>query len=91
MKKTPGQSMTSPFKRCSMCGVEWATKDAFLSDHQVRLDGYLWTQSMHKATYPARGVLIFTHRHHACRTSLAIAAEKFRDHVHPRKRRASRP
>ena len=62
-----------------MCGEEWATKEAFLSDRQVSLDGYQWSQRMRRAKYPARGVLIFTHRAQYCGTSLAIAAERFKE------------
>ena len=79
MNRQPVRCPRAPFKRCTLCGEEWATKEAFLNDRQVRLDGYQWSQRMHKVRYPARGVLIFTHRAHSCGTSLAIAAERFKE------------
>ena len=72
-------TQTAPFKKCTLCGEEWETKEAFLSDRQVRLDGYQWARRMRHAEFPARGVLIFTHRRRSCGTSLAIAVERFRE------------
>lgn len=71
--------MDTPFKLCTFCGREWKTKEDFLQDRDVFLDGYQVIRKRLLEGLPAEGLLIFTHRVSNCGTSLAIAATKFRD------------
>ncbi|MER3522556.1 MAG: hypothetical protein C4326_00450 [Ignavibacteria bacterium] len=69
--------MTGSFKQCSYCGVLWKTKDEFLADRSVRLEGYQWQTQQVIAGLPANGVLVFTHATPRCGTSLTISAKRF--------------
>lgn len=62
------------FKRCSNCGTEWETRDEFLSDPCVHLDGY----QVNFAELEA-GLFLFTHRVENCGTTLAVYANVFTD------------
>lgn len=66
------------FKQCSMCGKEWSTKDEFLNDDDVHLNGYQWNKKKLRAGEDIAGLLIFTHRKAECGTTLGIAARKFK-------------
>lgn len=70
--------MMQYFKRCSLCGAEWTTKESFLSDRALRLDGYQWDSVQVKTGMPPEGVLVFTHATDGCGTSLSVAAKLFR-------------
>ena len=61
-----------------MCGAEWATKDEFLDDREIHLNGYQWNRKKFRSGEGFTGLLIFTHRRAHCGTSLAIAATKFK-------------
>lgn len=64
-----------------MCGVEWGSKDEFLDDRDIHLNGYQWNRKKFRSGDGFAGLLIFTHRAAGCGTSLAIAATKFKtDH-----------
>jgi hypothetical protein len=67
-----------PFKRCSMCGMEWDTIEAFLTDRSNKLNGYQYNARRVLAGLPVEGFLIFTHRKRRCGTSIAIRASAFR-------------
>jgi hypothetical protein len=66
------------FKRCTLCGKEWATREEFLNDVTLELNGHQWNKKKVLAGEPAEGLLIFTHRTRECGTSLALTASKFR-------------
>lgn len=66
------------FKRCTMCGTEWPTKDDFLDDRHIHLNGYQWNRKKLRSGEGFAGLLIFTHRKDQCGTSLAIEATKFK-------------
>ena len=69
---------TQQFKRCSFCGTEWKSKEAFLADREVQLEGYQWDTAQVKEGMPAEGILVFTHARNDCGTSLAVASQMFR-------------
>lgn len=71
------------FKRCTMCGSEWSTKDEFLEDREIFLNGYQWNRKKFRSGEGFAGLLIFTHRKADCGTSLAIAANKFKTEAFP--------
>jgi hypothetical protein len=81
VKKT--RSFPGIFKRCTMCGVEWATKDEFLHDREIHLNGYQWNRKKFRSGEGFAGLLVFTHRKAHCGTSLAIAATKFKADAFP--------
>ena len=72
------EAMTNYIKRCTLCGVEWTTKEDFLADQDVRLVGYQWDSRQVKVGLPSDGVLVFTHAKATCKTSLSVAAVMFR-------------
>ena len=70
--------MNSVFKRCTLCGKEWGTREEFLEDVTLRLNGHQWNRKKIERGEKSYGLLIFTHRIDDCGTSLAIVASKFR-------------
>ena len=66
------------FKICSLCTHEWATCDEFLNDSENRFEGYVYLKHNALDGVPVQGLLLFTHRHAQCGTTLAIAASRFR-------------
>ncbi len=66
------------FKRCSFCGKEWVTREEFLADKEVRLEGYQWDSAQVVAGLPPDGLLVFSHSHPGCGTSISIAARTFK-------------
>jgi len=67
-----------PFKACGLCGKVWETKEAFLGDKTIRLNGYQWNVKKIRQGLPAAGLLLFTHYRRRCGTTLAIVASTFR-------------
>jgi hypothetical protein len=67
-----------PFKRCTLCSHEWRTRDDFLNDRENHFDGYQYVTDRVREGLPVEGLLIFTHRHWRCGTSLAILASRFK-------------
>ena len=59
------------FKRCTMCGAQWWTRDVFLEDGGVSLVGYQVNYGDLEA-----GDFLFNH---TCGTTLAIPAGSFMD------------
>lgn len=66
------------FKRCTMCNAEWQTKDEFLADPELRLNGYQFTSFSFRNSREG-GVLLFTHQRETCGTTLAIYAQHFKE------------
>lgn len=66
--------MNGLFKQCSLCGKEWNTKEEFLDDRTLYLNGH----QHNRKNIPVQGytgdLLVFTHLTEGCGTSLAIAA-----------------
>lgn len=60
------------FKSCSCCGEEWCSQDSFVSDHDLRLDGYMADFECLEL-----GLLLFTHMEDDCRSTLALHVEDF--------------
>lgn len=69
-----------PFKRCTLCAAEWETRDDFLNDDYITLDGYVYLKRRVVSGVPPEGLLLFTHRAPQCGTTLAIAASRFKGH-----------
>ncbi|HVP12390.1 MAG TPA: hypothetical protein VMV94_14535 [Phycisphaerae bacterium] len=63
-----------PFRVCSLCGATWTTRDAFLADGSLRLDGY-------KPNFQAmeKGLFFITHDRDECGFTLALVARDFLD------------
>jgi hypothetical protein len=66
------------FKQCTMCGKKWSTKDDFLGDAEIRLNGYQWNKKKLHVGEDLAGLLIFTHAKSECFTTLGIEARKFK-------------
>lgn len=66
-----------PFKRCSLCSREWKTREDFLNDRENHYDGYQSVRDSPREKHRAKGLLIFTHRHCTCGTSLAILGSRY--------------
>jgi hypothetical protein len=78
MRPVCGTGRDRPFKRCTLCGTVWDTREAFLSDRHNRLDGYQFNMRRVLEGKEPEGLLIFTHRTSKCGTSLALSASSFR-------------
>lgn len=76
--------MTQLFKRCTLCGREWITREEFLSDETNRLEGYQGEKRRIISGLPAEGLLLFTHQVQGCGTTMAIAASRFKETVNGR-------
>lgn len=62
------------FKCCTDCGKVWGTRQEFLSDPQMHLEGYQVNFGDLKA-----GLFLFTHRIEECGSTIAIPAGRFTD------------
>ena len=67
-------SSTSQFKKCTSCAAVWLTRDAFLSDPEIELTGYMANFDKVKL-----GLLLFLHKKEGCLTTVAIKAGEVRD------------
>jgi hypothetical protein len=63
--------------------MEWATREEFLEDREIHLNGYQWNRKKFRSGEGFAGLLIFTHRKTVCGTSLAIAAINFKTDAFP--------
>lgn len=63
------------FKKCPNCGYKWRDRDSFLSDPEIRLNGY-------QVNFYNLKLGLFLFDHLKCRTTLAIKAGEFRDLYH---------
>ncbi|WP_419660102.1 hypothetical protein Dvar_04470 [Desulfosarcina variabilis str. Montpellier] len=61
-----------PFKKCPMCSTVWETREDFLSDDSLEINGY-------GADFRAleKSLFYFTHKKEGCFSTMAIKAEKF--------------
>ncbi len=61
------------FKHCTMCGKHWQDLREFVTDAQLRLEGY-------QACFlkPELGLVLLTHRVDGCGTTLAVQAGQFK-------------
>jgi hypothetical protein len=82
------------FKRCTLCGTVWPTREVFLADTELLLNGYQFT-GMHFQNSKQGGVLLFTHVRESCGTTIAVYAHQLKEqaadlpppaiiHEHPR-------
>lgn len=64
--------MTEYFKKCSMCGEIWGTRDEFLDDRSLELNGY-------GADFDRleNGLFYFTHKLQDCSTTMALKSSEF--------------
>ncbi len=69
------------FKRCTMCGEEWPTRDEFLSDGRIHLNGFQKIQAKVRTARTVAGLLVFTHIKSGCGTTLCIPAQRFWIHA----------
>ena len=63
---------TNDFKECSMCSTTWRKRDDFLTDHDVKVVGYM-------VNFEQLELGIFLFNHELCGTTLAIPASEFTD------------
>lgn len=73
-----GAQDESMFKKCSLCTREWSSRDDFLNDPENHFEGYVYLKRRALDGIPVEGLLLFTHCHAQCGTTLAIAASRFR-------------
>jgi len=64
------------FKKCS-CGIQWRTREQFLSDPHIELTGYM--ADFEKLRL---GLVLFLHRKKNCCTTLSIYANQVKDLYH---------
>jgi len=69
---------SAPFKRCTLCETEWASKDDFLNDPSIVLNGYQFTSKNYRSIN-AGGLLLFTHIHKDCGTTLALYVHSLKE------------
>ena len=62
------------FKTCPKCLTRWETREDFLSDSTIALNGY--QADLSNLAY---GLLLFTHEAPGCLTTLAVFAYQFYD------------
>ena len=55
-----------------MCSTEWTTRDEFLDDQSLEIDGY--TADIEKTE---EGIFYFTHKKESCFTTMAIQTKDF--------------
>ena len=67
------QAQHEHFKHCTMCGTSWRDLAEFVTDFQLRVEGY-------QACFPQPdlGLVMLTHRADGCGTTLAVAAAELR-------------
>lgn len=73
-----------------MCHAVWKTKEEFLNDRELKLNGYQFT-SIRNTNSVNGGILLYTHTTEACGTTLAIYVRNFKDHRMVGERKALRP
>jgi hypothetical protein len=74
-----GKIRVGVFKRCSLCGVVWQDRDAFLSDSTLVLNGYQGNLRQLLSGRQRQGLLLFTHTAAGCGTTLAFDPTEFKD------------
>jgi hypothetical protein len=76
--KRNGEGAGTPFKRCNLCGKEWHSRDEFLNDRAVVLNGYQWNVQNVHLSVGSGGLLLFTHQAEQCGTTMALSASLFK-------------
>ncbi|GAB4389509.1 MAG: hypothetical protein Kow0025_15310 [Thermodesulfovibrionales bacterium] len=66
--------MMESFKKCPCCGHIWSTRGAFLSDEEIKIDGYVADLE-----FLEEGLFLFTHVRKGCGSTMALKAGTFRD------------
>lgn len=66
------------FKECSLCHAVWKTKEDFLNDSELKLNGYQFT-SVRNTNSVNGGILLYTHHRDSCGTTLAIYVRQFKE------------
>ena len=66
------------FKRCSLCGKVWQHRDDFVSDPDLRLNGYQGNFKRLLTGQQRRGLLLFTHMVAECGTTMAFDPSDFK-------------
>lgn len=64
----------APFKRCPGCGDEWPTRDQFMGDRNLELNGY--KADFEQLEY---GLFFFTHLKLNCFSTMVIEVVQFLD------------
>lgn len=62
------------FKTCPNCKTEWESRDDFLADESVELNGY----QVSLKNLPS-GLFLFTHMHDSCKSTMGIHVTDFND------------
>lgn len=62
------------FKKCPCCGYLWSTREVFLSDEKLKVNGYLAGLKRIE-----EGLFLFTHLSEDCGSTMAIKVETFKD------------
>lgn len=62
------------FKKCPCCGHLWRTREVFLSDEKLKLNGYLADLKQLE-----EGLFLFTHLTRGCGSTMAVKAGTFKD------------
>ncbi len=60
------------FKKCPMCGTEWKTRDEFLDDQSLYINGY--GTDFEKIEW---SLFYFTHEEEGCFSTMVIEAKHF--------------
>jgi len=68
------------FKECSYCKKVWHSKEEFLTDESVLLNGYQCSVKNYH-TIAKGGFILFTHTVESCGTTIALSAELFKENV----------
>ena len=71
--------MEATFKRCSLCGKEWGTRNEFMNDATLHFDGHQRNRRKARLGRWVDGLLIYTHRIEDCGTTLAVEPVLFRE------------
>ena len=62
------------FKRCPSCGKQWSTRDEFIDDESLQLNGY--TADFEDLEY---GLFFFTHEVNGCYSTMTMEVKGFLD------------
>jgi hypothetical protein len=65
---------TNIFKTCPKCRTSWASRNGFLSDNLIKLNGYQVSLSSLE-----KGLLLFTHEAFSCNSTMGIYVTEFND------------
>jgi hypothetical protein len=70
--------MDSMFKRCTLCGKEWGTREEFLNDATLHFAGHQRNRKRIPVGHWVGGLLIYTHAVDDCGTTLAVESGRIR-------------